>query len=329
MADLQKCLDQDLFCLTPDRRTTYLNPLQELRQLEVLATFFQERINSRQRYGYFEAVFLGREDNPVHEIRMMILTKLVLLSVQYPNGSGVLADVGVWLNKVGHARLDYGRQIMMALTDEFCTDVVADGDENSPIYRLYTYLMPVIDSAPDFAPHFLVLSLANYELYQCVPNCLLEIFAKWLETNPEPIIRTLLDGKLGMQKSVAQAIWKLECLTELNWEKDIFGKLHFGILNLILKIPTLRTAELCSKVAIVNEQQICGLLQKIEEKRKVLGEKAWLEGTLDKLSQTFHAAVMSKCYSGSRTAVKIKYIEYKLPKHDLLEHIFALPVTVD
>ncbi len=101
---------------------------------------------------------------------------------------------------------------------------------------------------------------------------------------------------------------------------EIFGKLHFGVLNFILTIAECNKNE--EKIALISEQQVCGALQKIKELREKLGEK-FLEESLDKLSQTFQAAIFVKAYNGSRAGVKIKYIEFGLPKHELLEQIFS------
>lgn len=74
-------------------------------QLFCYAAFFQEKESEPRghQYSYFEAIFCGREGEPLlHETRISLLINLCSLAVQYPCYS-VLNHISQWLHKVKKA----------------------------------------------------------------------------------------------------------------------------------------------------------------------------------------------------------------------------------
>lgn len=58
--DLQRRIDADLFCLSSDRRTSRLTPIQQFKLLGIVCTYFFKEVSKEQnpqRYHYFDDKF--------------------------------------------------------------------------------------------------------------------------------------------------------------------------------------------------------------------------------------------------------------------------------
>ncbi len=188
---------------------------------------------------------------------------------------------------------------------------------------LYAYLLPIIETAPTFAPYFFGISLSNFDIGGPIPPRLLEIFSKWLVEDSNALIKPLWEQKSAgtqiLAKLISQGLWKLESLCLTGSDEEIYGKLHYGVLNFVLNVASFKSDE---KISLISENQMCTALQKIGKLKSKIGP-AELEEVLDRLGQIFQGAIATKSFLGSKAAVKIKFIEYGLPKHEFLEQIFG------
>ncbi|OZC11627.1 hypothetical protein X798_01490 [Onchocerca flexuosa] len=157
--ELQYQLDNDLFCISPDRRVSRLNQIQQLRLMQILCDYFREKESEPRghQYSYFEAIFCGREgESFLHEIRITLLINLCSLAVQYPCYS-ILNHISQWLHKIGSGK-SYAQQFVSQLVDHYI--FIAD-DSN-----LHKYLLPLADEVPEFVSYFVAYSVTKDSLRQ-------------------------------------------------------------------------------------------------------------------------------------------------------------------
>ncbi|KAM3723730.1 Integrator complex subunit [Dirofilaria immitis] len=157
--ELQYQLDNDLFCISPDRRVSRLNQIQQLRLMQILCDYFKERECEPRghQYSYFEAIFCGREGEPLlHETRISLLINLCSLAVQYPCYS-VLNHISQWLHKIGSGK-SYAQQFVSQLVDHY---IFIPDD-----FNLYKYLLPLADEVPEFVSYFVAYSVTKDSLRQ-------------------------------------------------------------------------------------------------------------------------------------------------------------------
>ncbi|VDK79389.1 unnamed protein product [Litomosoides sigmodontis] len=157
--ELQYQLDNDLFCISPDRRVSRLNQIQQLRLIQMLCDYFKEKESEPRshQYSYFEAIFCGREGEPLlHETRISLLINLCSLAVQYPCYS-VLNHISQWLHKIGSGK-SYAQQFVSQLVDHY---IFIPDDSN-----LHKYLLPLGDEVPEFVSYFVAYSVTRDSLRQ-------------------------------------------------------------------------------------------------------------------------------------------------------------------
>uniref|UniRef100_A0A914XRH1 Uncharacterized protein n=1 Tax=Plectus sambesii TaxID=2011161 RepID=A0A914XRH1_9BILA len=322
LLDLQATLDQDLFCLGPDRRTTRLSPIQQLKLLELLCSFFQEKCEEgRQRYAFFELIFCGREGETVlHEARIGLLVKLCSLAVQYPCHS-LLVDVSLWLNKIGLVK-PYASQVVATVVEHFCKQPLTSG--NSQEEALYSWLYPVATTAPEFAAFVVVLPLRDS---RDPPIALIAVVAEWLCSASKPIASTLLRGELNkvfLAESFPNII-RIACSSSPNENSsplvdDIICKFHTGLLHFILA-----WADVGANVKLLNDTTIITVMESIASS----GADSQMETTkigLDRLAQLLQIAVACKCFNGSLDSIKHSYQSLGI-SHDLFSFIFTTPTA--
>ncbi|VDM98690.1 unnamed protein product [Thelazia callipaeda] len=173
--ELQHQLDNSLFCISPDRRISRLNQIQQFRLLQILCDYFKEKESESRgnQYSYFEAIFCGREGEPIlHETRISLLINLCSLAVQYPCYS-VLKHIAQWLQKIGSGK-SYAQQFVSLLVDHY---IFIPEDSNLVRRFLYKYLLPLADEVPDFVPYFVVYSVTKDSLR----HPLFKVLSHWLK----------------------------------------------------------------------------------------------------------------------------------------------------
>ncbi|ULU00470.1 hypothetical protein L3Y34_001144 [Caenorhabditis briggsae] len=181
--EVQLMLDKDLFLIQSDRRTK-MNPLQQMQLLRVLSQFFLERVDDGHRYAYFEAIFLGRVDDPVlHEYRLSVMYQLVSFSVQYPVLQ-ILNHVMGWISKLNNETQErmYCDRLIDMMVEHF---VRTSNIEN----RMHDYLLPLETSCSEFCALF----IARAPLHGPLSPAMVEVIVQYCATNMQFILRHLRD----------------------------------------------------------------------------------------------------------------------------------------
>uniref|UniRef100_A0A914MK03 Uncharacterized protein n=1 Tax=Meloidogyne incognita TaxID=6306 RepID=A0A914MK03_MELIC len=160
--ELQNLLDQDLFCLSTDLRSSRLNPLQNFKLLGIVCNYFDKEVSKeadpKLRYLHFDIIFCGREGEPLlHEARVQFLIKICSLAAQFPV-YGLFDHVGQWLGKVTSDELkrSYADQIVSELVEGFIF-----GPEK---YNLYEHLLPIVNYSFEFCANFIVFAISKETL---------------------------------------------------------------------------------------------------------------------------------------------------------------------
>ncbi|VDN36962.1 unnamed protein product [Gongylonema pulchrum] len=150
-------LDNDLFCFSPDRRESRLNQIQQLRLVQILCDYFNEKESEarNQQYAYFEAIFCGREgETALHDTRISVLINLCSLAVQYPCYS-VLNHTSQWLHKIGSGK-SYAQKFVSKLVEHY---ILVSNDSDLP-----NDLFPLAEEVPEFASYFIAYSVMKESL---------------------------------------------------------------------------------------------------------------------------------------------------------------------
>uniref|UniRef100_A0A1I7SXI7 SOSS complex subunit A homolog n=1 Tax=Caenorhabditis tropicalis TaxID=1561998 RepID=A0A1I7SXI7_9PELO len=181
--EVQVLLDKDIFLIQSDRRTK-MNSIQQLQLLRCLAQFFQERVDDGHRYAYFEAIFLGRADDPIlHEYRLSVMFQLVSFSLQYPVLQ-FINHVMSWicqLRNEGSEKL-YSDRLLDMIIDHF---VNASTETN----QMYRFLMPLADTCSEFCALF----IARAPIHGPLNPPMIELLVKYCNSHIEFMLRHLRD----------------------------------------------------------------------------------------------------------------------------------------
>ncbi|KAE9421102.1 hypothetical protein Angca_000739, partial [Angiostrongylus cantonensis] len=141
--DLQLLIDNEIFCLSSDRKSSRLSKLQEFTLIICLGRFFEER-DEINKYAYFEVLFLGREgESYVHEHRLRLLYRLALYALQHPVFQ-LYSQISLWLSKVGNTK-SYAEDLVAVLAEHY----LRSSDSN-----IYEYLLPLETACPEFTVFF-------------------------------------------------------------------------------------------------------------------------------------------------------------------------------
>jgi len=171
--ELQVRIDTDLFCLSNDRRTSRLNPLQRLRLLGIVCTYFSKEVSKEQnpqlRYLHFDMIFCGREGEAgLHEARINFLTKLSVLALQFPVYH-LFEDIALWLNKVSSGKTrSYAEQIVNEIVQEYI--LIPEH------YQMHAFMAPLNRHSFDFVAYFVVYSVKE----NTICPSLIDIIGLWL-----------------------------------------------------------------------------------------------------------------------------------------------------
>ncbi|CAB3403552.1 unnamed protein product [Caenorhabditis bovis] len=182
--EIQSMIDSEIFGIQSDRRTK-LTPLQQFQLLHVLAQFFLERGEDHSKYTYFEAVFLGRENDPaLHEFRMEIMLQLISFSLQFPVLQ-IFNHVVNYLGKINDQdeAKKFADTIVEVLTEHF----VRSADNKNKVYE---FLIPLEHSCAEITAVFIALAPLQIPINN--PMCV--VLASYLNKNLQFVLRHLRDN---------------------------------------------------------------------------------------------------------------------------------------
>ena len=229
--ELQNLIDQDLFCLAADRRSSRLNPLQHFRLLGIVCTYFQREVSKEAdpqlRYLHFDIIFCGREGEALlHEARVQFLVKVCSLATQYPVYD-FFEHVVHWLSKVASDDLKraYAEQIVAELVEGF---VLAPAKN-----KMYEYLLPLVSHSFDFCANFIVFSIHG----PTVGPELAQIVGPWLSTRVDQFLHSLSQSAHLSQPFCAQKfdlLLRYDCSAEATPD-DNHDRLHFVLIEIATK----------------------------------------------------------------------------------------------
>ncbi|KAK6742444.1 hypothetical protein RB195_009985 [Necator americanus] len=177
--DLQLLIDNEVFCLGADRKSTRLSQLQEFTLINLLAHFFTER-DEMNKYTYFEVLFLGREgDSHIHEQRLRLLYRLASYALQFPVLQ-LYAQISLWLSKVGNSK-PYAEELVAVLAEHYLKP--ADS-------IIYEYLLPLESSCPEFTVFFVVYATR----FMPINRPMAAVFASYINRNPGYFLKGFRDS---------------------------------------------------------------------------------------------------------------------------------------
>lgn len=294
--DVQTQLDQDLFCLTVDRRGCRLDPLQQLKLMDMLCSFFTDLesdgtdrgAGGRMRsYGYFEVIFLGREgETLLHEARISLLIRLTSYACQYP-AYGLLSDIAAWLSKVGLGK-PYAKEIVDLLMEHFCygrLDPVSTSDD---------CIFPLAETCAEFAVYMMVLPFCTSQQPSSSsrpeqpPKSLVSVIAEWLnwQTSLAALIDVLRTARSTRSVELSRKLSEecfanmlRYCLTSAFSSpafRPIASRFHLGLLKLAQawSVPSSSSSEQQTTVEpvlpLLSSSQVIEILQivsRMEPKR--------------------------------------------------------------
>ncbi|EGT36209.1 hypothetical protein CAEBREN_17996 [Caenorhabditis brenneri] len=229
--EVQALLDKDLFLIQSDRRTK-MNPIQQLQLIRTLSQFFMERVDDGHRYAYFEAIFLGRADDPIlHEYRLSVMYQLVSFSIQYPVLQ-YINHVMTWLCQMKNEELErnYSDRLLDMIVDHY----VRTSNERNEMYK---FLQPLRGTSNEFCALF----FARAALHAPLNPHMVKLICEYSTTNIEFIHRHLRDtpwlGNDFAQKVVPKLVeysltnethsadvlaWVI-CYVQFKWEIDVLA----------------------------------------------------------------------------------------------------------
>jgi len=222
---LQSKIDYDLFCLSPDRRSSKLNELQKLKLIGILCTFFSQediKANKSERHFHFEVIFCGREGEAVlHEIRISFLIKLSVMALQYPL-YGLFEDIAQWLYKIGSGK-PYAEQVVGELVDKFI--LIPEK------YEMYQYLIPLRSTALPFALFFLVHSVND----QTIGVPLAIVISNWLSNGLKDFLEVFREHPQLAEKFATQKFHHLLRYDNENGRRDDVHDCFHYCISIILQ----------------------------------------------------------------------------------------------
>ncbi|KJH48147.1 pyridine nucleotide-disulfide oxidoreductase [Dictyocaulus viviparus] len=177
--DLQLLIDNEIFCLNADRKSSRLSELQEFNLINHLAHFFTER-DEINKYAYFEVLFLGREgESYVHDHRLRLLYRLASYALQYPVLQ-LYAQISLWLSKVGNSKT-YAEELVAVLTEHY----LKPSDSS-----IYEYLLPLETSCPEFTVFFVVYATR----FLSINRPMAAVFSSYINRNPGYFLKGFRDS---------------------------------------------------------------------------------------------------------------------------------------
>ncbi|XGW18754.1 hypothetical protein V3C99_002951 [Haemonchus contortus] len=177
--DLQLLIDNEIFCLTADRKGSRLSQLQEFTLINHLAHFFAER-DEMNKYAYFEVLFLGREgESHVHEHRLRVLYRLASYALQFPVLQ-LYAQISLWLSKVGNSK-SYAEELVAVLAEHY----LKPSDS-----KIYEFLLPLETSCPEFTVFFVVYATRVLPINRPMAA----VFASYINRNPGYFLKGFRDS---------------------------------------------------------------------------------------------------------------------------------------
>ncbi|CAJ0598337.1 unnamed protein product [Cylicocyclus nassatus] len=177
--DLQLLIDNEIFCLAADRKTSRLSQLQEFTLINLLAHFFTER-DEMNKYTYFEVLFLGREgDSHIHELRLGVLYRLASYALQFPVLQ-LYAQISLWLSKVGSSK-PYAEELVAVLAEHYLKP--ADS-------KIFEFLLPLETSCPEFTVFFVVYATR----FMPINRPMAAVFASYINRNPGYFLKGFRDS---------------------------------------------------------------------------------------------------------------------------------------
>lgn len=229
--EVQALIDRDLFLIQSDRRTK-MSPIQQLQLVRTLAQFFLERVDDGHRYAYFEAIFLGRPEDPViHEYRLTVMYQLVSFSLQYPVLQYLNHLMG-WLcqmrNEVSEKM--YSDRLIDMVVDHF---VRVSNEHN----QMYKFLRPVEETCSEFCALF----VARAPLHGPLNPHMIDLIGRFSTRHIEFILRHLRDTPwLGNDFAVkvvprlteyalandtesADILGWVICYVQFKWDSDVLA----------------------------------------------------------------------------------------------------------
>ncbi|KAK6047114.1 hypothetical protein COOONC_15380 [Cooperia oncophora] len=176
--DLQLLIDNEIFCLTADRKGSRLSQLQEFTLINHLAHFFTER-DEMNKYAYFEVLFLGREgESHVHEHRLRILYRLASYALQFPVLQ-LYAQISLWLSKVGNSK-PYAEELVAVLAEHYLkpsdSKILSKSDILEAVLSLLLRTVTLIDSLPEFTVFFVGMLFdpeLRWSRFRCDALCII------------------------------------------------------------------------------------------------------------------------------------------------------------
>lgn len=181
--EVQTLIDKDIFLIQSDRRTK-MTPIQQLQLVRALAQFFLERVDDGHRYNYFEAIFLGKTDEPVlHEYRISVMYQLVSFSLQYPV-LPFMNHVMTWLCQMKQEDLmiQYSDRLIDMVVEHF----IRNSNEKN---RTYEFLIPLEETCSEFCALF----IARASLQSALNPAMIDLFVRYSTRNMDFILRHLRD----------------------------------------------------------------------------------------------------------------------------------------
>lgn len=160
----------------------------------------QERVDDGHRYSYFEAIFLGRADDPIlHEYRVSVMFQLVAFSAQYPCLQ-MFNHVMGWLCQMKNEELEqqYSDRLILMIVEGF---VRIANDKN----MLHEYLKVIFFKFQTtifknwFQPldvscsEFCALFVARAPLHAKLRPPMAQLIVKYCARNMQFILRHLRD----------------------------------------------------------------------------------------------------------------------------------------
>uniref|UniRef100_A0A7E4W8Y2 Uncharacterized protein n=1 Tax=Panagrellus redivivus TaxID=6233 RepID=A0A7E4W8Y2_PANRE len=183
---LQNLIEQSVFCLTPDRKSTRLTPVNQFKLLNAIVAAAQFDVKDDQtRRIFFITLFLGRANDidPLlrasHESRMNVLVRFCSLAVQYPVGP-FLDVIGVWLAEE-YPISNMGRRIATELVNCFLLKPIE--------LDLSKFIDNLLNSAFSFAAVFLFHAINSALIDESRGEQVLAQIAKWISTDWQKLLK--------------------------------------------------------------------------------------------------------------------------------------------
>uniref|UniRef100_A0A914D3R8 Mediator of RNA polymerase II transcription subunit 24 n=2 Tax=Acrobeloides nanus TaxID=290746 RepID=A0A914D3R8_9BILA len=229
--DLQHRIDNELFCLTTDRRTSKLNSLQKLKLLSILCNFYNGVVseNSSQKYLYFDLIFCGREGEALlHEARISFLVKLCSMALQFPSYS-LFDDVAQWLMRIGKS--ESGKAYAQKIIGEIVENFIMVPEQ----HKMYEYLIPLYKVAPEFATLFIVFSIDSKTMD--VP--LITLLGIWFNESISSFLKIFNENPHLAKHFASESFDLLVRYDATNLQRDEnHHRFHFAVLSLIMEWKT-------------------------------------------------------------------------------------------